>query len=253
MERRQNGAPSRTVSYVTTSTAHPVTSQEIIDVEEGKMMYLVVLDINGILVKKNNKHDNGGGWKVNHPHHNKKHNNDIIETRGAIFEIRPGAREFIRKCFEKYHVAIWSSTTFTNAQPIIDELFDHKNELVFRWFRDHTEYDPEYGIKADIKDFDTIKTINTIYSNAMFMRKWGPKNTIIIDDSHQKLRFNDEKNYIVIPDVPTINYIDVFNELEKKFTILSSGSSGSSGGSGGSGDIPKDDVILSSSEVVVID
>ena len=182
---------------------------------------LIILDINGILVRKNNKHDHGGGWK-RETSHSKKDDSRFIETKGAIFEIREGVRDFISSCFENYSVAIWSSTTFTNANPIIEGLFtaDQKANLVFKWFRDHTKFDPDYGTDPEIKDFDTIKSLVDVYQSAMFNRRWTNKNTIIVDDTMRKLRFNPENNCVVVLETNEIDYTEVFARMQKQIALL---------------------------------
>lgn len=196
---------------------------------------LLVLDINGVLVKKISKHEQGGGWSAagdvkKHSGKNKRKQSreDVIETKGAVYQVRPGARDFIKHIFEKYHIAIWSSTTYTNISPLIDALFneDQKHALVFRWIRDRTKWDPEYGTNPEIMDFDTIKPIDEIIQCPTLLRKWKENNILLIDDSKQKLRFNPEKNCLVIPNYNDTNkdftFQQFLREIEQKVSGLSS-------------------------------
>ena len=196
---------------------------------------LLVLDINGVFVKKISKHEQGGGWSAagdskRHSGKNrrKQSKEDVIETKGAVYQVRPGARNFIRQIFESYHIAIWSSTTYTNVAPLIDALFneEQKHALVFRWIRDRTKWDPEYGINSEIMDFDTIKPIEEITQCPTLLRKWKEDNILIIDDTKQKLRFNPDKNCLVIPNYNDTNkdftFEQFLKEIEQKVSGLSS-------------------------------
>jgi hypothetical protein len=225
-----NQAPSQVSSQTSSQTS---SRKEIIDVDEHVKNTLVILDVNGILVKKNNKHDHGGGWKTganghkNGNNNNKRHGPELIETKGAIFEVRDGARVFIQACFENYQVAIWTSGTYTNANPVIEALFtaDQKKDLVFRWFRDHTKYDPEYGTNPEIHDYDTIKPLEDIYQCAQFVRKWTAKNVLIIDDTYLKHRFNNQNNCVIVPSEGFINYTNVLTTIAEKIALIATNAS----------------------------
>jgi hypothetical protein len=187
------------------------------DMQDNKQNNLLILDINGLLVKKHSKFD------LN-PFQKKEllTKKDIIDTKTAFFEICPGTREFLLKCMQLYTLAIWTSTTYSNANLIIDKLFTvkEKNSLAFIWMRDHVRYDPNYGIDPNITDFDTVKILDDVYTNAMFQRKWKSNNTLIIDDSFQKLRFNNPKNIVVVENCNNIDlrsFNDLLNTINNKF------------------------------------
>ena len=207
---------------------------------------LLVLDINGVLVRKLSKCDaqgSGGAWHMSKGHHppagrhhppagrdhqtgrqdQKKSRPTVIETKTAIFEVRPGTYEFLDQCFQEFHVAIWSSTTFTNANVLIDQIFTHEQReaLVFKWFRDRTRYDPDYGKDESVKEFDTVKMINDIYDcpAPTFQRRWTSGNVLLLDDTQQKMRFNEEKNYLIIAEDDK-SLVDRLPEIRRRFEAL---------------------------------
>ena len=149
---------------------------------------LVIIDLDGVICKKHKK----GSGKMPH---------GWIDTKSYWIEPRPGAKDFLNECFSLFMVAIWSSTTKPNAQPIVDAFFTdtQQKQLAFIWFRERTRLDPEYGRKSDISDFDTIKDLDDVFSHPFFERKWTPENTHIFDDSPKKMRFNNTNNYTIIP------------------------------------------------------
>lgn len=148
---------------------------------------LLITDLNGVLCRKHPKGEGPlpSGW---------------VESKSYWIEPRPGAKDFISYCLEKWNMAVWSSTTYPNSQPMVDALFteEQKRRLVFVWYRDRTRLDPEFSDKPHIQSFDTVKNLEDVYSHPFFDRKWTKRNTIIIDDSPTKTRFNPPANVFLI-------------------------------------------------------
>ncbi|PON73642.1 FCP1 domain containing protein [Trema orientale] len=81
---------------------------------------LLVLDINGLLADI-----------VSPPP--KEHKADTKISRRAIF-CRPSCRDFLRFCFERFEVGVWSSRSEKIASRVIDYLMgDMKRNLLFSW------------------------------------------------------------------------------------------------------------------------
>lgn len=113
----------------------------------------------------------------------------------------PDVEEFVSNLMKTYDVAVWSSTTYHNAISMLNGLLTKEtmDKLIFKWFRDRTELDPEHGIRDDISEHATIKNIErVIYCPTInYDRKYNLSNIVIVDDSFDKIRFNSYNNIIV--------------------------------------------------------
>lgn len=147
---------------------------------------LVILDINGLFCRKIDKKD-----KETPKPHWKTFNHYYIE-------LRPKAEETLINLFAVYRVAFYSSTTEPNASRILNYVLssDLRRALEFTWYRDQTDWDPNTG-----KGHATVKRLDRVFSNpiANEFREWNESNTIIVDDSPEKHRFNKPKNVLIIP------------------------------------------------------
>jgi hypothetical protein len=150
---------------------------------------LLVLDINGVLCCKMPK-------------------NSIISEQLELLELkrytvimRPGYREFLDFCYDNFTVAFFSSTTYSNANAILDKLLssEQKSRTAFRWVRGRTHFDPDYLNDSQTTFHDTIKKLSDIFDNPIIndKRKYNESNTILCDDSEVKTRFNEKKNIII--------------------------------------------------------
>lgn len=147
-----------------------------------------------------------------------------LEHYKVIF--RPNIKVFLNKCYEKYSVAYFSSTTHKNAIVILDKLLtkEQREKTVFFWFRDKTHLDPDFEKDPNIKDYDTIKLLSDVYDNPLFNRTYNSKNTVLCDDSHTKNRFNNPSNLIIVTPYDGSNKDNTLDELikviESKFINL---------------------------------
>lgn len=174
----------------------------------AKSSLLIVTDLNGVLCRKHPKGDGPipDGW---------------VESKSYRIELRPGAKEFLTYCIEKHNLAIWSSTTYPNSQPMVDALLtaEQKSALIFVWYRDRTRLDPEFGERADIRNYDTVKNLEDVYSHPFFERIWTNRNTVIIDDSQTKTRFNSPNNVFLVPTFVESGIEDVFDALKLRIAL----------------------------------
>lgn len=152
------------------------------------MTRLVVLDLNGVLSYKCSLDS-------------VIENSAIIELARAKVVLRPGYAAFLAHCYEHYSVAFFSSTTYTNANPILEKMLtaEQKQQTVFRWFRDRTRLDPDYGT-GDVAKFDTIKLVKDIIENPTVneSRVYSYENVLLIDDDLNKVRLNNPKNVMTV-------------------------------------------------------
>ena len=144
------------------------------------MSRLIILDIKGVLCTKCEDGEE-----------------EAIRLGSYSVKPKPHLKEFLSHLYENYKVAFFSSTTYGNAGKFLTQTLskEQKDKTLFMWFRDRVKFDPEPE-----KDFDTIKVLDDFFQNPVYNRnkKWNIHNTIIIDDSARKLRFNDQKTSMVV-------------------------------------------------------
>lgn len=176
---------------------------------------LVILDVNGISACKVKKNTFTGTYQK-------------VDLKVYNFVLNPAIRDFINELFDKkYEVAIWSSTTYRNASSVIEKVFtpEQKENLVFEWYRDkmkvrlewhevEPELDPEYGLNENIKSYDTVKNLEKVFKSPLINSEgiYNKTNTILIDDSVFKTRFNNSENLII---VPSYNLDEILNLKQK--------------------------------------
>ena len=172
---------------------------------------LLILDINGIICFKSSNKDS--------KEYRKGDEESLKLPSYKIFKFN-GIEDFIQWCLDNYDVAIWSSTTHRNASEMLKLCNIDISKFKFVWYRDRTELDPEYKINKDITRYNTVKNLERIWSNPINVyRQYSSKNTLIIDDDHMKVRFNDKDNVFIVNnfyDLKREDIVDRFNNLEFK-------------------------------------
>lgn len=169
---------------------------------------LIVLDINGVLCTKTQD--------------NVEKNEGIkLATYNVIF--RPEYRKFLNFCYENYDVGFFSSTTYKNASLILKKLLtpEQYKKTVFMWFRDRTVLDPDFNKDPEIKQFDTIKRLSDIIDNPIVNhdRRYNYQNTVLIDDSQRKTRFNDPFNIVIVPPYDGSKEDDILESIMEEILI----------------------------------
>ena len=147
---------------------------------------LLLLDINGILCCKKTKNFIS---------------KDMLELKSYKVQTRPGCSEFLDFCYNNFSVGFFSSTTRKNAEAILSLLLtsQQRQNTILMWFRDRTHLDPDVIKDSTIFYYDTIKKLQDIFDNPVIneKRKYHSGNTILVDDSIAKTRFNDPKNIVI--------------------------------------------------------
>jgi hypothetical protein len=173
---------------------------------------LLILDINGLLCHKVAKDFIvPNGLKM-------------ITLKNYNVILRPFTLIFLEFCYSNYLVGFFSSTTYSNAEAILNAILtpEQKEKTVFKWYRDMTKLDPDYGINENIKKYDTIKCLSTAFEHPIINkdRMFTLKNTLICDDSGIKLRFNPKDNNIIFETFNPSNISD--SVLKNMPTIIES-------------------------------
>lgn len=129
----------------------------------------------------------------------------------------PSVINFLEELTQHYHIGFFTSITEENSRNIIKKLIPKHIRYEFILDRRFVKFDPSYwnnshinqGNQSDknnynnggliIKDYDTVKYLTDVFNNPNIneRRLYNHTNTIIIDDSYMKMRFNNVKNVIL--------------------------------------------------------
>lgn len=155
---------------------------------------LLVLDLNGILCHKAYKEEDTLDRSIYKSISLDKHN----------IYLRPKAKRFLNKILnlKNLEVAIFSSTTYPNVNLILNELIttEQRKKLKFLWCREHCTLDPDYGTRDDVKEYTTIKKLETITDHPYINMKrlYNSTNVLFIDDEPSKMRYNPKSSYHIL-------------------------------------------------------
>jgi len=165
-------------------------------------MKLVVLDFDGVLFERHRTVDNPPP-------------NPDFTHKYFSYYIYPGVHQFIQSLLEKYDVGFLTSITEKNTLPILRKLYANKEIPKFKFILDRrfVKHDPEYKKFEKINFYDTIKLLSDIHlsSTINLNRVYNTHNTIIIDDSYMKMRFNHPKNVILFTPIVKQNFYVGYN------------------------------------------
>ncbi len=118
-----------------------------------------------------------------------------VKLRSYNIFLRPFYQEFLEFCYNNYKIAFFSSTNRHNVDVILKNILtqDQQKETCFVWCRDRTHFDP------DTDSFETIKILDDVFTNPIVNhnRLYSAKNTILVDDSKAKTRYNNDKNVLI--------------------------------------------------------
>ncbi|KAL5739234.1 hypothetical protein ACOSQ2_028414 [Xanthoceras sorbifolium] len=138
---------------------------------------LLILDLNGLLVDI-----------VSRPP--KDHKADAKIAKCAVFR-RPFCLDFLRFCFERFEVAVWSSRIKKNVEKVVDYLMgDLKHKLLFCWDLSHCTATSFRTLENKHKVM-VFKELRRIWENDDPNFSWkkgdfNESNTLLVDDSPYK-------------------------------------------------------------------
>lgn len=102
-----------------------------------------------------------------------------FKVRSKYVYKRPHLDELLDYLYDRGHqVGVWTSCISQNAKGIVDVLFEGRR-LEFVLSRDSCDLVPGPGYK-------TVKDLRKVWSMKN-EREWGPENTVIIEDSPDKI------------------------------------------------------------------
>lgn len=144
-----------------------------------KRKKLLILDMNNLLVARVYSHT----LETEHPQAI-----DYIPTADLLGTHytwkRPDLDMFLDYCFENFNVAVWTSARKHNADKLCEYVFGPKRRHMLLW-----EFNQEHC--TYIKDDDVFeKNLSTVWDQ---FKRYSAKNTLILDDSNDKMRNNPEE------------------------------------------------------------
>ncbi|RWR83226.1 NLI interacting factor [Cinnamomum micranthum f. kanehirae] len=151
-------------------------SPEIIPVNSTRRK-LLILDVNGLLVDIVEFQPN---WR----------RPDKKVSRRSVYK-RPFCDDFIKFCFDRFDVGIWSSRTSKNLEAVLKIFIgDDKNKLLFCWDQSHCTSTGFKTIENRNKPL-FLKELKKIWDKEEPNLPWEkgeytPSNTLLLDDSPYK-------------------------------------------------------------------
>ncbi|KAJ6293855.1 hypothetical protein OIU76_022009 [Salix suchowensis] len=142
---------------------------------------LLILDVNGLLVDIVSYVS--VGYQAN------------IEVFGKSVFKRPFCDDFLRFCFQKFDVGVWSSRTKRNLNPLIDFLFgDSRHKLLFCWDQSHCTDTGFTTVENTSKPMflKELKKLWEYLESIPHLNKgeYDESNTLLLDDSPYKALCN---------------------------------------------------------------
>ena len=120
----------------------------------------------------------------------------VLRINGKIHK-RKGLTKFIDSILEIYDVAVFTSMTKKNLDLLLPKIFtpEQISKLIFIWDREYTDPDPDRkeGEWSTIKNIDKIKNL------------YKYERYLLIDDSYDKVRFNQPDEILICPAFEDIN------------------------------------------------
>lgn len=146
---------------------------------------LLILDANGILINRRYEKN----LKVEPPPGAYREGNFFVWCR-------PGLNEFLDYIFQNYDVAVWSSAMKHNLEPVAKQIFGkYYDKLVFIWDQSRCQTLQEAKKKKDDKPL-FLKNLSDVWQCKDFKGRYTAKNTLIIDDSDEKMVNNPKSCHL---------------------------------------------------------
>lgn len=158
---------------------------------------LVVLDLNGLLLERVAKSGTSDVREVRKTAQSMRPP-DLCIGRRYVW-LRPHVAELLRYVAARHAVAIWSSATEHTVNALLQPNVVLRNtglqasEFVFIKSRGNCRKDNV----AENGKFATVKFINDLWTDHELCRRYGPRSTILVDDTASKVRANPNSAIIV--------------------------------------------------------
>lgn len=140
---------------------------------------LVVLDVNGVLLYREER---PGAWPA-------PDDGAVGSVDGRRMWLRPNALQFIRRILPHVQVALWSTAHPDTLRAMVQIAFpeDIRRAFAFVWDRRWCTPCGPPGRRRNLR-----KDLTTVWSQPGLGDKYGPTNTLLVDDSPRKIHGNPE-------------------------------------------------------------
>ncbi|KAJ8459543.1 hypothetical protein OPV22_032469 [Ensete ventricosum] len=138
---------------------------------------LIILDLNGLLADINQE------YHYAHKAHRR--------VGGKLVFKRPFCDDFLKFCFERFHVGVWSSRRRYNVDVVVDFLMGNlRHKLLFCWDQSKCT-DTGYTTIENMHKPLVLKELKKLWNNEGHDLPWetgeySPSNTLLVDDSPYK-------------------------------------------------------------------
>ena len=169
------------------------TTSPSVDVE--KSMLTIVLDINGLLLKRS-------------PQPSSHHNSVQVDSKRYII-LRPGCIEFLKTILQRFNVAIWSTATKNNVYQILsalDNLAGDRLPFFAIWSQDACY--TSQSQKLFRPDNPNVEAMFKPLAKIAMGFECDPQRTVIIDDSPYKGCISPANNCIFPPQFDAEKMVD---------------------------------------------
>ncbi|KAF9588305.1 hypothetical protein IFM89_008722 [Coptis chinensis] len=143
---------------------------------------LVILVINGLLLHIGNKFDILSDCIADKFISGKA----ILKTQSCV--------DFMKFCFQRFNVGVWSSRTKQNLDGVLDiAMGDMKSQLLFCWDQSRCSTTGFYTVKNNVKPLmlkKLVKLWDKDDPNLLWKREYNESNSLLLDDSPYKAFLN---------------------------------------------------------------
>ena len=146
-----------------------------------KHKHLLVLDLNGLLVDRRMS-----------PCVEQDGTKRVPDAKFGKFFIynRPQMNEFVNWLHDKFTVGVWSSAQQHNAKQLVSHIWGkQRDKLAFVWGQDRCTHVGAMDPKKPQSKPILLKDLNELWKTPSYAR-FGPRNTLLIDDSPYKAVMN---------------------------------------------------------------
>ncbi|XP_051148265.1 uncharacterized FCP1 homology domain-containing protein C1271.03c [Andrographis paniculata] len=106
---------------------------------------------------------------------------DVVYGKFLVFK-RPFCTDFLKFCFERFDVALWSSAREHNIGGVLSSITGGEgNKFVFVWGQSECSDSGSYCLHKEEKPL-FVKELKRIWENKNFKGKYSAANTLLIDD-----------------------------------------------------------------------
>ncbi|XP_051148645.1 uncharacterized FCP1 homology domain-containing protein C1271.03c-like [Andrographis paniculata] len=166
----------------------------------GRKKKLLVLSLGGLLVHRVHKKEKRTvrGLRA-----------DVTYGAFLVFK-RPFCTDFLKFCFERFDVALWSSAREHNIECFLSSVADgEENKFVFVWSQSECSDSGFYSLHKDEKPL-FVKELKRIWYNKTFKARYSAANTLLIDNEPHTALLNPPDTAIFPHAYKTHNPDDTF-------------------------------------------